>query len=355
MTQIQNKKSAMYASGIVDFMTLALKANLVPFVKGSPGIGKSDIARKVAERFNLKLIDFRLAQCDPTDLNGFPHTDPATGRASYKPMSIWPLKDDPLPVRENGQPYDGWLIFFDELPAAAPAVQAAAYKILLDRQVVEYDLHPNVRMAAAGNLATDNAVAEDMSTALQSRLAHATMEVNQSDWIKWATQNGIDTRIISFIEWKPGLLYQFDPDHTDDTFACPRTWEFVDKLFKAGFTVGKNPDFERKVLQGIISEGPAREFIAFLNFYNKLPSLDQILANPEGFDIPQEPGLLYAAAGMVAGNITVENAAKLFKFLEKLPTEYQLVSFRTATARNKELAKIPEIMQWCVKNASSLF
>lgn len=59
----------MFAGGIIDFMTLALKANLVPFVKGSPGIGKSDIARKVADHFNLKLIDFRLAQCDPTDLN----------------------------------------------------------------------------------------------------------------------------------------------------------------------------------------------------------------------------------------------------------------------------------------------
>lgn len=355
MTKIATKKATMFSGGIVDFMTLALKAGLVPFVKGSPGIGKSDIARQVAAHFNLKLIDFRLAQCDPTDLNGFPHTDPATGRSSYMPMSIWPLKGDPLPLKEDGTQYSGWLIFFDELPAAAPAVQAAAYKILLDRQIVEYDLHPNVAMAAAGNLTTDNAVAEDMSTALQSRLVHATMEVNHKDWIKWASLNGVDPKIISFIEWKPGLLYQFDPDHTEDTFACPRTWVFVDKLMKAGFTVGKNPDFERKILQGTISEGPAREFMAFCNFFSKLPSLDQIIANPTGYKIEQDPGLLYAAAGMVAANITPQNAVQLFKFLEQLPAEYQLVSFRTATARDKNLAKIPEIMQWCMKNASSLF
>lgn len=355
MTQIATKKATMFAAGIVDFMKLAVQANLIPFVKGSPGIGKSDVVRQVAEHFNLKLIDFRLAQCDPTDLNGFPHTDEKTGRSSYKPMTVWPLKGDPLPVREDGKQYDGWFIFFDELAAAAPAVQAAAYKILLDRQVGEYDLHPNVRMAAAGNLTTDNAVAEDMSTALQSRLVHATMEVSHIDWIKWATLNGIDARIISFMEWKPTMLYQFNPDHTDDTFACPRTWAFVDKLFKAGFTVGKNPDFERKVLQGTISEGPAREFIAFMNFFSKLPSLDQILANPTGFKIEQQPGLLYAAAGMVAANITPANAGALFKFLEQLPPEYQLVAFRTASARDKNLARIPEIMQWCVKNASALF
>lgn len=46
----------------------ALHAGLVPMLHGSPGIGKSDIARMVAKHMNLKLIDIRLGQCDPTDL-----------------------------------------------------------------------------------------------------------------------------------------------------------------------------------------------------------------------------------------------------------------------------------------------
>jgi MoxR-like ATPase len=46
-----------------------LKASLVPMVVGSPGCGKSAIVHQIAEQYNLKLIDLRLSQCDPTDLN----------------------------------------------------------------------------------------------------------------------------------------------------------------------------------------------------------------------------------------------------------------------------------------------
>lgn len=52
-----------------DLITVALKAKLVPMIHGSPAIGKSSIVKQIAQQFGLKLIDLRLSQCDPTDLN----------------------------------------------------------------------------------------------------------------------------------------------------------------------------------------------------------------------------------------------------------------------------------------------
>ena len=49
-----------------------LKAQLVPFVAGSPGIGKSAIAFEIAKENNLEVIDIRLSQLDPSELQGFP-------------------------------------------------------------------------------------------------------------------------------------------------------------------------------------------------------------------------------------------------------------------------------------------
>ena len=46
-----------------------LKANLVPYLAGSPGVGKSAVAQTLAKHYNLKLIDIRLSQEDPTCLN----------------------------------------------------------------------------------------------------------------------------------------------------------------------------------------------------------------------------------------------------------------------------------------------
>lgn len=50
-------------------VTNVLEAGLVPMIIGSPGIGKSDIIRTIADQYKLKVIDIRLAQADPTDLN----------------------------------------------------------------------------------------------------------------------------------------------------------------------------------------------------------------------------------------------------------------------------------------------
>jgi MoxR-like ATPase len=96
-----------------------LSAGLVPFLQSSPGLGKSSIVREIAKEYDLQLIDIRLSQVDPTELNGFPAI--SNGVASYVPMSIFPLEKTPLPTNKKG-----WILFLDEMSSAPPAVQAAA-------------------------------------------------------------------------------------------------------------------------------------------------------------------------------------------------------------------------------------
>ena len=48
------------------------KVGLTPMVASSPGMGKSDIIRSVADQFKLKVIDFRVSQCEPVDMQGYP-------------------------------------------------------------------------------------------------------------------------------------------------------------------------------------------------------------------------------------------------------------------------------------------
>ena len=57
------------AKQVIRLLRAYIEARIVPMVVGSPGVGKSDLVRQVAATYGLKLIDVRLAQCDPTDLN----------------------------------------------------------------------------------------------------------------------------------------------------------------------------------------------------------------------------------------------------------------------------------------------
>ena len=192
-----------------------IRTKIVVMLHGSPAIGKSAIVQQIANEYGLKLIDLRLAQCDPTDLAGFPTI---TGeKASYKPMDTFPIEGDTVP-----KGYNGWLLFLDELNSAPPAIQSAAYKVILDRMVGNHKLHKNVAIVAAGNLETDNAIVQPMSTALQSRMAHLELVVDSKEWVDWASSNEIDHRITSYINFRPDALYTFSPDHTDKTYASPR-------------------------------------------------------------------------------------------------------------------------------------
>lgn len=56
-------------SQAASMVTSLIKAKLVPMIHGSPAVGKSAIGQQIAKEYNLKLIDMRLSQCDPTDLN----------------------------------------------------------------------------------------------------------------------------------------------------------------------------------------------------------------------------------------------------------------------------------------------
>ncbi|MDR8247332.1 ATP-binding protein, partial [Acinetobacter baumannii] len=86
-----------------------LKADIVPFIIGSPAIGKSSIVKSIADAAKLKLIDVRVAEMDPTDIAGFPIVE--NERSFYAPPTMFPLVDDEIP---DG--YHGWLLFLDELP-----------------------------------------------------------------------------------------------------------------------------------------------------------------------------------------------------------------------------------------------
>lgn len=333
----------VHISQATEMVEAYIKAKIVPMLVGSPGIGKSQIIHQIAKKYNLFVIDLRLSQCDPTDLLG--PLSVSNGRGMYAPMSSFPLVGDDIP-----EGYSGWLLFLDELTSAPPAVQSSSYKLILDRMVGHHHLHPNVAIVGAGNLADDNAVVHEVSTALQSRMAWIELTVDAKEWIVWAETNGIDHRITDAIKFKESLLYTFKPDHTDKTYASPRTWEFANRLM---------PYFGQKMftalLAGTISEGVAREFITFCRIYDSLPKMTEIEATPDKVVVPQEPSVLYAICGSLANHMHQDSATNLMQYIKRLPEEFQIITVKETVRRNSKLLAHSAVQDWLVKSSVELF
>tara|TARA_B100000929_G_scaffold108179_2_gene85747 strand:- start:7068 stop:8099 length:1032 start_codon:yes stop_codon:yes gene_type:complete len=331
-------------------LPIALEAGLVPIVLSSPGMGKSSLAKLLAKKFNLELIDIRLSYCDQTDLNGLPFPSKDHKRAQYLPVDMFPLENDPLPEGKNG-----WLILFDELPSATPAVQVAAYKVLLDRYVGNHALHKNVFMMAAGNKATDNAVVHKIGTAMQSRLIHYEMKENHEQWLEWAEENGIDYRVISYIRYMPNRLMDFNPDHNDHTFPCPRTWEFVSKALKVTDRLGtKAPEDIDLTIYGSIGENIGREFVSFLQIFKNLVTVEQILKDPHNTKVPTSPNELFALSGTIIENYDPDKLGILMTYLKRLPIEFQIITVKAIIKKNPAATQSYSVKDWLTTTGRQL-
>lgn len=350
-----------------DAITACVKARLVPFLKGSPGVGKSSIVAEIAENFNLKFIDFRLSQADPVDLNGFPTIDPVTKTASYVPMDVFPIASTPFPIKyeeekdsagkviKPAEYYDGWLLFLDEFNSASLAVQKATYKVVLDRMVGQHHLHKNVAMVCAGNLETDNAITSKLSTAMQSRLIHLELHTDPKEWAAWAAKANIDYRITSFINFKPDALNMFQTmnkaNSIENTFPCQRTWEFVHRIIKNITTLDSS---HSELLGGAIGTGMAVEFIGFTKVFHDLPDIHDIINNPNSAKIPTEMSSVYAVTGLLSHNIDSKNAKSVLTYASRLPTEFTVLTMQDSLRRKPELINNEHLTAWVEKNYSDI-
>jgi hypothetical protein len=307
------------------------RAGITPMIHGSPGIGKSMLFHKIAKEFNLELIDVRLSQCAPEDLQGLPMK--VGNKSVFVPFNIFPTEEDELPPGK-----DGWLLFLDEFTSAARATAAAAYKLVLDHEVGQHKLHPKVLIAAAGNRMSDNAIVNTMSTATQSRLGHIILSVNKNEFIDHAILAKYDHRIIGYIEFQPDMVHKFDPNHQELTFPCPRTWEFVSRVIKNE----PNVNSLTPLISGLVGPGPAVQFVAFCEHYQNIPRPQDIIAHPDTAKIPSEISTKYAVMTMLMSIVDDQNIKPFIQYISRFPPENQVVFFRHTARKDEKLMDIPE-------------
>lgn len=333
-----NDKFEVTLKQVATMLPNLFKAKIVPFLHSSPAIGKSSIAKQIAENYNLEVVDLRLTELDSVDLNGLPNFK--DGKATYMPFDVFPIENTPLPKGKKG-----WLLLLDEFNSALPSVQASAYKLVLDRQVGQYKLHDNVAIIACGNLDSDNAIVNTMSSALISRFAHFYIRLDNDDWQEWAVKNNINPLITGFLNFKPSLLYTFKPDN-HLPYASPRTWQMLNKVL--------TKDTSLELMASLLDVGTATEFHAYMQHYKDLPHITDILAQPEYYKIPEKLGIQWATLTMVVSNLE-KDIDGCVTYLKRFNPEMHMVALREIKGRYPELLSHATIRQWLIDISRSVY
>lgn len=312
------------------------------YLEGAPGLGKTSIAYDVAKDLNIPteaVFIFRPSLHDPVDLMGVPHVEDGVTR--------WAAPAFLVSVNEAAEKYGKALLVHDEMAQAVVMMQNAIAGLLLDRQVGEFKLHPNVYQMATGNRTKDKAGANRVVSQLANRVMRLELEPHLDDWTEWALDNNVDITLVSFMRFRPGLLCDFNPDNFSN--PTPRAWEKV-----ADVPTSLPDHIYHGMVSGLVGEGPAAEFIGFRRIADALPNIDVCLLDPKGCTIPDDPAAMYAFTGALSAKASKDNFDSITTLADRMPPEFSVLVIKDSIRIAPAVAQTKAFTSWAVKNKNVL-
>ncbi len=321
------------------------------FLEGAPGISKSSLVYQAAAMTGGEVAEFRCAGADASEVKGIP--DLSGERTVWRTPEDFPVDPD----------WKGFL-FFDEIVQGTSLVQSSLSQLVLEGRMGKYTLPKGAVVIAAGNRRSDRSAVNEMPRHMADRFTFVPVEADVDDFCGWAGANDIRPEVTSFIRDRRELLAAFDP--TQPKSPSPRGWAFVSSLLESGATgIGL-----QTALAGQVGPGAAIEFLAHLRLFGQIPTVEEILADPENARIPDgEHGasMCYAVASNLSRVMSAANAKKVVAYISRFPSEeFAVVTMKDALERekimaregrapSKSIASVPEVRGWATKNASLVF
>ncbi len=335
----------------MDIKTFNLVATKLPaevaiLLRGPTGVGKSFLAKAVADELGLPFIDVRGSTMSEGDVGGYPDVEgmKENGIMTFC-MPSWFIRACREPV----------VLMLDELNRSLIGVQQSFFQLVLDRELgndkdgIPYRLHPQTKVIAAVNHGAEYDVNE-MDPALLRRFWTVDLEPTSEDWINWATETGLDTVVIDFIRQNPAHLRVCPSTIEPGTVAPnPASWHrLAESLVHMGYAPANLAGKERApgfyaVALGFVGTEAAIAFTTFVEGYDMVISAEDILDNYSGNKekVAQLTNDRLNAVIEKLANHCKENEWKLSQaknvasFAESLPGEMMVSLWNTISATQK--------------------
>ena len=307
---------------------------IVPMLWSLPGVGKSTVISDTLKEMGLQEQQIIVAQFDAGEMGGFPFLEGNTYKRA-RPFF--------MPTEGTGA------IVCDELPQAPGANQNIIAQLAQERCIGEHKLPEGWTVICAGNPMSAKAGTTAMPSHLKDRMVHLDVEANIEDFRGYALSKGFLPEVTSYLFERPEWLQKFDPKV--NCSPSPRSWERANQVLTLGL-----PTHERDLmLQGIIGEGGVADFTGYLRVWKDLPKVDDIVKDPKGLKIPEDPSVLYALCSSIAHRANKSNVKALVTYLDRFKNkEFTAFAVKDILSRNKELLNEPSVSQWFFSTGKAL-
>jgi hypothetical protein len=307
-------------------------------LKGAPGVGKTDICYQVGEATERETLVVIPVISDPTDAKGVPGRN---GDGRWE----WHLIGDARRIVEAKKPM---LVVVDDLGQAPATVQAAYMQWILLRHIGEHPIPDCVTFIACTNRRQDKAGVQGVLEPVKSRFVTILeFTPDEWDWVEWAYAHNMPTKLVAFAHFRPNLLLAFKPTADLLNTPCPRTFANAGKLINVG-------EESLECLAGAVGEGCAAEMVGFFKYWDQLPNLSAIIADPDKAIVPEEPAARYAVVTGLVERVTPTNVGRIFKYGKRLPKDFRILLGRDSIRKEPKIQNTKAFVKWAVENKDIL-
>lgn len=297
----------------------------VYLLRGAMGTGKTSLVKSIARKVEYKLCLMQGAQTDVGDLKMPIMKD---GAFVFGANESWGL--------HTGEPV---VFFCDEFTKMGQAAQNAVHEVLEpDGAFCGIPLHPDSIRIIAGNL-DEEGLGDRLRNHTHDRVIELVMKgANQEEMIEYAIESGWHETVIAFMhEFPDCLLTTLDGDAWKDSqfkSVTRRGLEGVSDIMHSSY--GKlNSKLLATAIAGRVGSSFAKQFQAFVDFKDQLPSHDEIMKDPIKAKLPATQG---AACVFIFGSLTKIDKTTIgqyMKYISRFEPEWDMM-FSLGLAKGKQ-------------------
>jgi len=243
-------------------LPLLLKNNIVPFVWGNQGIGKTQSHKQYAKENNLKFVQLNLANFpDSGDLVGLLFNN-GNGTVSH-------ARPDWFPTEGEG------IVFLDELNRAHPDVIQAMFSFITEKSIHCHRLPAGFHIVAAGNYQSDEFTVTDTSdSAWMSRFCHIHLSPTVEEFVAFA-ESKERFGVADFISEHPEML-EVKRNNSDTVRVTPDRRAMLDMIAPLD-EEPMDDELRFEVYAGIIGNAAATAYMSHKKSSQKKVRLKDIL------------------------------------------------------------------------------
>ena len=323
-----NTAKSMYACSLAEATDAIyeLGNKLTIILQGHMGVGKSAVGFELDKR----LSDHTYFYCDCTtkDMGDLmlPRFKDVEGGDCVRFVT-----NEELGLHLQNQKV---IINLDEIGKANPSVKNAVLRLMYERRMGNYVLHPESIVFATTNKGGEG-VGDILPPHARNRVT--VMQIRKStnmEWVEWGINNNMDSTVLGWVKDNPHLLHTFEdvknpednpyifhPQATQTSFVTPRSLECASDWVKL------RDQFDdhtlTSLLMGSIGERGAMDLMAFVKLADDLPSLESIKKEPKTAKVPTSASAICMVVYRTLANLEKDWINNWLDYMLRLDKEAQ--------------------------------